>query len=81
MSSDEIAAVVSGAAPAAETLLNFLLTESAQQKLSELNWVYPVGAVTLPKCFVPRETFPRLPKAASPAAATVNQWIDEWQLL
>jgi thiamine transport system substrate-binding protein len=81
LSSDEIAAVVQGAVPATEVLLNFLLSGPAQQKLSELNWVYPVGAVTLPKCFVPRESFPRLPKAASPSATTVNQWIDEWQLL
>lgn len=65
---------------AAHVLMDFLLSERFQQKMVELNWVYPVSNTPLPSCFLPKSKFPILEKTPEASVSEINGWMDEWQL-
>ncbi len=60
--------------------LEFLVSELAQTKMVELNWVYPAREIKLPDCYVPKSTFRVLSKPLETNSKRVSQWVDEWQL-
>jgi ABC transporter substrate-binding protein (ThiB subfamily) len=83
LSSEEYAAVLKNSSRASIALdaLKFLVSGSAQKKMVELNWVYPVNSDTqLSACYIPKNSFRILSNQFEPSTQKVKEWIDIWQL-
>ena len=78
---EEWVAGVARKSASAEQFMTFVLSEPIQQKLPEMNWMYPVSdKVALPNCFPKMNSIKGVSNPMEPTGAEMQKWLDTWSL-